>query len=104
MDPKKKLQLSYHKNIPRNLFPKTYSFTENKNYKNYSTKEIKKNVEIKPNSKPLKTTLYFPKISINESKKDKNIKQKSEIKIDSKTEARLPLGYIDLSFDNPKNE
>ena len=49
-------------------------------------------------------TILLNKIPINESKKDKNIKQKSEIKIDSKTEARLPLGYIDLSFDNPKNE
>ena len=96
--------MSYHKNIQRNLFPKTYSFTENKNYKNYSTKEIKKNAEIKPNPKPLKTALYFHKIPINDSKKDKIIKQKSEIKIDSKTEARLPVGYIDLSFDNPKNE
>ena len=104
MEPKKKLQLSYHKNIPRNLFPKTYSFTENKNYKNYSSKEIKKNVEIKTNPKPLKTAIYFHKIPINDSKKDKIIKPKSEIKIDSKTEARLPLGYIDLSFDNPKNE
>lgn len=101
MEPKKKLQLSYNKNIPRNLFPKTYSFTENKKY---CSKERKKNAEIKPNPKPLKTTLYFHKIPINDSKKDKNIKQKSEIKIDSKTEARLPLGYIDLSFDNPKNE
>ena len=101
MEPKKKLQYSYNKNLPRNLFPKTYSFTENKKY---SSKEMKKNVEINPNPKPLKTFLYFHKIPISESKKEKNAKQKSEIKIDSKTEARLPLGYIDLSFDNPKNE
>ena len=39
-----------------------------------------------------------------ENKKEKENMIKTKISIDSRTEARLPKGYIDLSYDNPKNE
>jgi hypothetical protein len=39
-----------------------------------------------------------------ENKKESFSKPKSKISIDSKTDVRLPIGYIDLSYDNPKNE
>ena len=102
MEPKKKLPLSFNNNIPRNLFQKSYSLTDNKKY---SSKERQKKVgEVTQNHKSINSFVYFHKIAINESKKEKNMKQKWEIKIDSKSEARLPVGYIDWSFDNPKNE
>lgn len=102
MEPKKKLPLSFNNNIPRNLFQKAYSFTDNKKY---SPKDRPKKVgDLMQSHKPINSFVYFHKIAINESKKEKNLKQKWEIKIDSKSEARLPVGYIDLSFDNPKNE
>jgi hypothetical protein len=39
-----------------------------------------------------------------ENKKESFSMPKSKISIDSKTDVRLPIGYIDLSYDNPKNE
>lgn len=102
MEPKKKLPLSFNNKIPRNLFPKTHSFTENKKF---SSKERQKNSdEAIQSSKQIKSFIYFHKIPLKENKKEQNLKQKSEARIDSRTEARLPQGYIDLSFDNPKNE
>ena len=102
MESKRKLQLSFNSNIPRTLFSKTYSFNENKNY---TPKERqKKSEDFKQNSKLFKSLKFYHKIPINENKNDQNIMQNTEIRIDSRTEARLPQGYIDLSFDNPKNE
>ena len=102
MESKRKLPLSFNSNIPRTLFPKTYSFNENKNYT--SKDKQKKSEEFRQNSKLFKSLKFYRKVPINENKNDQNIIQNSEIRIDSRTEARLPQGYIDLSFDNPKNE
>ena len=102
MESKRKLPLSFNSNIPRTLFSKTYSFNENKNY---TPKERqKKSEDFKQNSKLFKSLKFYHKKPINENKNDQNIMQNTEIRIDSRTEARLPQGYIDLSFDNPKNE
>ncbi len=101
MEAKKRIPLSYNNNIQRNLFPKKNSFTENKKY---SSKERTKNIEeTKTKPKLIKSFIYYHKVSttIIENKKENS---KSKISIDSKTEARLPKGYIDLSYDNPKNE
>ena len=102
MEPKRKILLSFNNNIPKNLFQKMNSFSENKKYS--SRERQKKSQESRLSSKQIKSYIYFHKIPINENKKEQNIIHKSEIRIDSRTEVRLPLGYIDLSFDNPKNE
>ncbi len=99
MEPKKKIPLSFNNNIQRNLFPKTLSFTENK--KNPSKERQKNSDETKQKSKLVKSFIYFHKIATMENKKENS---KSKIPIDSRSEARLPQGYIDLSYDNPKNE
>ena len=102
METKKKLPLSFNSNVPRNLFPKTLSFNENR--KIPSKEKIKKIETSKQVHKPIKSFIYFKKLPTMENKKEQNIKPKSIILIDSKTEARLPSEYIDLSYDNPKNE
>ena len=102
MEPKKKLPLSLNGSIPRNLFPKTLSFKENRKY---PSKEKNKNIEPpKQGHKPIKSFIYLKKFPKSENKKEQNIIQKSKLLIDSKTEARLPQEYIDLSYDNPINE
>ena len=101
METKKKLPLSFSHNIHRNLFPKAYSFSENRKY---SSKEKQKNSDEKLKPKQIKSFIYFPKIPVIEDKKEENIIHKSKISIDSKTEVRLPKGYIDISYDNPINE
>ena len=101
METKKRIPLSYNNNIQRNLFPKTHSFTENKKY---SSKERAKNVEeAKTKPKLIKSLIYYHKIPTTtiENKKENS---KTQISIDSRSEARLPKGYVDLSYDNPKNE
>ena len=96
MESKKKFSFSLNNNIPRNLFPKNHSFSENKKY---SSKERQKNnEEIKANHKLFSSFVYFHKPLQNENKKEENIK------IDSSTEVRLPKKYLDWSYDNPKNE
>ena len=101
MEPKNKLPLSFY-NTPKNLFPKTHSFTENKKY--LSNERHKKSIDSTTSSKQIKSFIYFHKIPVKENIKDPTLKEKSETRIDSRTEARLPPGYIDLSFDNNKNE
>ena len=98
---KKKIPFSYSNNIPKNLFHRQYPKIENKKY---SSKEKPKITEIKPNQKYLKSFIYFHKKPVQiENKKEQIIKKVKEI-IDSKTDIRLPLEYVDLSYDNPKNE
>ena len=103
MESKKIIPLSFNNNIKRNLFSKTLSFNENRKFN--SKERQKKENESKIISKPIKPfILYSHKISKKENKKKSLSKPKSKILIDSKTEVRLPLCYIDLSYDNPKNE
>ena len=95
MESKIKFGLSLNKNIPRNLFPKTLSFSENKKY---SSKERQNNnEETKANHKLFSSYVYFHKPMQIENKKKENSK------IDSSTEVRLPKKYLDWSYDNPKN-
>ena len=101
MESKKKIPFPT-KNINRNLFPKTYSFNENNKYS--SKEKQKKCDEVKPKLKLKKSFIYHHKIPKIENKKESISKPKSKITIDSKTEIRLPLEYIDLSYDNLKNE
>jgi hypothetical protein len=102
MEPKKKLPLSLNGSIPRNLFPKTLSFKENRKFN--SKERQKKENEAKVIPKPKKPFIYYHKITKMENKKESFSMPKSKISIDSKTDVRLPIGYIDLSYDNPKNE
>ena len=102
MESKKKIHLSFNNNINRNLFSKTLSFTENRKFN--SKERQKKENEAKMIPKPKKQFIYYHKIPKMENKKESFSKPKSKISIDSKTEVRLPIGYIDLSYDNPKNE
>ena len=101
MESKKKIPFSC-KNINRNLFQKTYSFNENQKFS--SKENQKKYDETKAKQILKKSFIYHHKIPISENKKEVASKLKSKISIDSKTEIRLPLEYIDLSYDNPKNE
>ena len=102
MESKKILQLSFNDSIRRNLFSKTLSLNENRKFN--SQERQKKENESKIIQKPIKPFIYSHKISKKENKKKSLCKPKSKILIDSKTEVRLPLCYIDLSYDNPKNE
>jgi hypothetical protein len=102
MESKKIIQLSFNSNIKRNLFSKTISFSENR--KLNSKEKPKKENESKTINKPIKPFIYYHKIPKKENKKPSLSKTKSKILIDSKTEVRLPLCYIDLSYDNPINE
>ena len=102
MESKKKIQLSFNNNINRNLFSKTLSFKENRKFN--SKERQKKENDAKMIPKPKKPFIYCHKIPKMENKKESFSKPKAKISIDSKTEVRLPIGYIDLSYDNPKNE
>ena len=102
MESKRKIQLSINNNIKKNLFSKTLSFKENRKFD--SKEKHKKENETKIIPKPIKPFIYYHKITKMENKKQSLSKPKSKIKIDSKTEVRLPLGYVDLSYDNPINE
>ena len=102
MESKKKIQLSFNNNINRNLFSKTLSFKENRKFN--SKERQKKENEAIMIPKPKKPFIYYHKIPKMENKKESFSKPKSKISIDSKTDVRLPIGYIDLSYDNPKNE
>ena len=104
MESKKKIQLSFNNNINinRNLFSKTLSFKEKRKFN--SKERQKKENEAKVIPKPKKPFIYYHKITKMENKKESFSKTKTKISIDSKTDVRLPIGYIDLSYDNPKNE
>lgn len=102
MESKKIIQLSLNNNIKRNLFSKTFSFNENRKFNSKERKKIENEAKIIPN--PIKPFIYYHKITKRENKKQSLSKPKSKILIDSKTEVRLPLCYIDLSYDNPINE
>jgi len=102
MEQRKKIPFSYsNNNIPRNLFGKANSFKENRKYP--SKDKNNKIEETLPNPKLIKSLIYFPKIVPKENKKEQMFIQR-KFTIDSKTDARLPQGYIDLSYDNPINE
>ena len=102
MESKKIIQLSLNNNIKRNLFSKTFSFNENRKLNSKERNKIENEAKIIP--KPIKPFIYYHKITKRENKKQSLSKPKSKILIDSKTEVRLPLCYIDLSYDNPINE
>ena len=54
---------------------------------------------------PIKNFTYYHKISITDNKKDKEKeKDKDHATVDSLSDIRLPLLYIDLSYDNPLNK
>ena len=113
MEQKKRIPLYYNNNIQRNLFPKTHSFIEKKKYSANKKQNNNNYDQDKTKQKFLKSFIYFHKIAPTvpmapivqiENKKEKENMIKTKISIDSRTEARLPKGYIDLSYDNPKNE
>ena len=104
MDPKKKLPLSFNNNIHRNLFQKTYSFSENRKYSSKERQKCSEEQNSKPKTKQIKSFIYFQKIPAFEDKKEETFLQNTKILIDSKTDGRLPNGYIDISYDNPINE
>ena len=101
MDSKKKMSLPFNSNITRNLFS-TYSFSEKRKFS--SNEKQQKSEEEKQKHKHIKSFIYFSKFPVMEDKKEENIIVKPKIAIDSKTEGRLPNGYIDISYDNPINE
>ena len=102
MDSRKTMSLPFNSKISRNLFPKTYSFSEKRQFS--SNEKQKKSEEEIQKPKHIKSFIYFQKFPIIENKKDEEIIKKPKIVIDSKTEGRLPKGYIDISYDNPINE
>ena len=102
MDSKNKMSLTFNSNITRNLFPKTYSFSEKRKF--YSNEKLQKSEEEMQKPKQIKSFIYFQKFPVIENKKDEDIILKPKLAIDSKTEGRLPKGYIDISYDNPINE
>ena len=59
MESKRKLPLSFNSIIPRTLFPKTYSFNENKNYT--PKDKQKKSEEFRQNSKLFKSLKFYHK-------------------------------------------
>ena len=102
MESKKVIQLSFNNNIKRNLFSKSLSFNENRKFNSKENQNKENEAKIIP--KPIKPFIYYHKIPKKENKKQTLSNPKSKILIDSKTEIRLPLCYIDLSYDNPINE
>ena len=105
MEPKKKIPLSLNNYIPRNLFRKTYTFSENRKFSSKEKEKEKKIEEPKSFHKTMKSFIYLRKTpTMIENKKEQDIENHLKICIDSKTEARLPQGLIDLTYDNPVNE
>ena len=96
MESRLKLPLSYKENIPKNLFLKPYPSTENK--KKISEKTLQENLLPK---KQLSSYIYYRKIPKME---DKKIKEHKKLYVDSFSEIRLPLCFIDYSYDSKKIE
>jgi hypothetical protein len=103
MESRINIQLSYSgKNIKKNLFSKPHPNTEAKRTPSDENKQPEKLLLPKKN---LSSYIYYRKIPKLDDKKlpSTNIKQK-KIYIDSLTEVRLPLDFIDLSYDDHKKK
>ena len=103
MESRINIQLSYNgKNIKKNLFSKPHPNTEAKRTPSDENKQPEKLILPKKN---LSSYIYYRKIPKLDDKKlpNTNIKQK-KIYIDSLTEVRLPLDFIDLSYDDHKKK
>ena len=97
MESRLKIPLSDNENIPKNLFLKPCPSSEDKTK---SSKEQIPPEKLVP-KKQLSSCIYyrkFPKFD------DKKIKVPTKLRINSSSEIRLPLDFIDLSYDSKKNE
>ena len=95
-------QSSYNKeNIQNNLFSKPKLNIESKNISSAEKSQSEKLLI----PKKFNSSIYCRKIPKKEDNISKNFffKQKN-FPIDSLSEVRLPLDFIDLSYDNQKNE
>ena len=103
MESRINIQFSYNgKNIKKNLFSKPHPNTEAKRLPSNENNEPEKLLLPKKN---LSSYIYYKKIPKLDDKKAQNIfiKQK-KIYIDSLSEVRLPLDFIDLSYDDHKKK
>ena len=101
MDSRIKIQLSYNgKNIKKNLFSKSLSNTQI-NHISQDENKPQENLSIPKNTS---SCVYIRKLPKMDDKKFQNIINKpKKFFIDSLTEVRLPLDFVDLSYDNHKN-
>ena len=102
MESRINIQLSYNgKNIKKNLFSKPHPNTEAKRVQSKEKKESE-NLLIPKN---LSSYIYYRKIPKLEDKNHHStINKPKKIYIDSLTEVRLPLDFIDLSYDDHKKK
>ncbi len=101
MESRIKLQLSYNgKNIKKNLFSKSLSNNEIKHLPQDENKP-KENLLIPKNIGSCIYIRKFPKMD--DKKFQNNINKPKKFFIDSLTEVRLPLDFVDLSYDNHQN-
>ena len=102
MESRINIQLSYNgKNIKKNLFSKPHPNTETKRLQSKEKKESE-NLHIPKN---LSSYIYYRKIPKLEDKNyHSTINKPKKIYIDSLTEVRLPLDFIDLSYDDHKKK
>ena len=103
MESRINIQLSYNgKNIKKNLFSKPHPNTEAKRLPSDENKEPEKLLLPKKN---LSSYIYYRKIPKLEDKNYlSNIIKQKKLYIDSLTEVRLPLDFIDLSYDDHKKK
>jgi hypothetical protein len=102
MESRINIQLSYNgKNIKKNLFSKPHPNTEAKRLQSKEKKES----ENLPIPKNISSYIYYRKIPKLEDKNSHStINKPKKIYIDSLTEVRLPLDFIDLSYDDHKKK
>ena len=95
------IQLSYNgKNIKKNLFSKPHPNTEAKPLQSKEKEDSEKKLIL---PKSISSYIYYRKIPKLDDKNYHSIKPK-KIYIDSLSEVRLPLDFIDLSYDYHKNK
>ena len=102
MESRINIQLSYNgKNIKKNLFCKPHPNTEAKRLPSKEKKDSEKLLI----PKNLSSYIYYRKIPKLEDKNYlSNIIKQKKLYIDSLTEVRLPLDFIDLSYDDHKKK
>ena len=101
MESRINIQLSYNgKNIKKNLFSKPHPNTEAKPLQSKEKEDSEKKLIL---PKSISSYIYYRKIPKLDDKNYHSIKSK-KIYIDSLSEVRLPLDFIDLSYDDHKKK